>query len=133
MDPLDRPALSPTDDTLAQSQVVLFAAALFLGCTIFDVQSARIDIASLLPRASEPATRQAVREAQPVAASFTVSAPAARQQAFLRTASLRGATAQRTAAACQRGTPQAAPASLHAWHKARSATAPAASLIALVD
>lgn len=132
MDPLDPATFSPTDDTLVQSQVVLFAAALFIGCTIFDVQSARIDLGKLFERGATPVTQQAARTPQPAAASFKASAPPATQQPFLQ-ASLRTATPQRSAAACYRGSPQAAPASLHAWRKSPATAAPAASLIALVD
>ena len=133
MDLLDRPTPTATEDTLVQSQVVLFAAALFIGCTIFDVQSARIDIAKLFPRGATATTAQAARVTQPAPAPSRVTARAESQRPFLKTAGLRTGTPQRTAAACYRTNPEPAPGPLHAWHKARDAVAPAASLIALVD
>jgi hypothetical protein len=133
MDLLDRPTLSATEDTLVQSQVVLFAAALFIGCTIFDVQSARIDVAKLFPRGGTPAPTQAARVTQPGPAPSKVTARAENQRPFLKTVGLRTGTPQRTAAACYRTKPEPAAGQLHAWHKARGTVAPAASLIALVD
>jgi hypothetical protein len=134
MDPLDRPTVSPTEDTLVQSQVVLFAAALFIGCTIFDVQSARIDITGLFPRDTKAATQQVARASQPAATPVKFQARSETPSPFLKTVGLRtNGSSPRAAAACYRPNPQAAPGPLHAWHKARATVAPAASLIALVD
>jgi hypothetical protein len=133
MDLLDRPTVSPTEDTLVQSQVVLFAAALFIGCTIFDVQSAKIDLGKFFPFGATGASQQAAKSVKPTPAAIQVTARTESARPFLKTVGLRGSMPQRNAAACYRATPEAVPAPLHAWRKARGGTVPAASLIALVD
>ena len=133
MDLLDRPTLSPTEDTLVQSQVVLFAAALFIGCTIFDVQSAKIDLGKFFPFGANGVSQQAARTAKPTPAPVQVAARTESPRPFVKTVGLRAATPQPSAAACYPAAPEPTPAPLHAWHTARGATVPAASLIALVD
>lgn len=108
MDLLDRPARSPAEDTLVQSQFVLFAAALFIGCTIFDVHSAKIDVARLLAKPAAMASRNAAPASKPASTAPAVAARSEGKRMSFRSASLQSAT--RSAAACLRSAPEGTPA-----------------------
>lgn len=64
MDFLDRLSLSPGDSTLVQSQAILFAAALFIGCTLFDAQSADRKIDQWVAPVATAAQRMTVATVQ---------------------------------------------------------------------
>lgn len=130
MDFLDRASLSPADGTLVQSQAILFAAALFIGCTLFDVQSTNVPIGKLLPF-SAAGTATAAKPAPAPARPVQVRAEP--QRPFAKAASPYRVALQRTAQACNRAA-GTSPAPMHAWRKTQPAlTLPAASVLALVD
>lgn len=130
MDFLDRLSIAPADSTLVQSQSVLFAAALFIGCTLFDAQSANHQFDELVGTVTTAVKHtMSATAAQEAPAAAKAAAP--RLWTPLRVSALPQWLARpvlRSGPACYK--PELAPAPQLA---ARKSALPAASMLALLD